>query len=67
VLASVKGLAHRVYIGRDIYAEATMSFRNGQWIKRDYTFPDFASGVYDAFLCKARERHLLMLGATATA
>lgn len=65
VLASVKGLAHRVYIGQGISAEVTMSFRNGEWVKRDYTFPDFASGRYDAFFNKARERHLLQLGARA--
>jgi hypothetical protein len=63
VLASVKGLGHRVYIGRNIYAEATMSYRQGEWIKRDYTFPDFKSGQYDAFFSKARERHLMLLGA----
>lgn len=63
VLASVKGLAHRVYIGQGISAEVTMSFRDGEWIKRDYTFPDFAAGRYDAFFSKVRERHLLHLGA----
>jgi hypothetical protein len=57
VLASVKGLAHRVYIGSGIYAEVTLSYRRGQWIKRDYTFPDFVSGCYDDFLRKVRARH----------
>ncbi|MCA8935425.1 MAG: DUF4416 family protein [Planctomycetes bacterium] len=65
VLASVKGLAHRVYIGQGISAEVTLSFRDGEWLKRDYTFPDFKQGLYDAFFCKARERHLLHLGAYA--
>jgi hypothetical protein len=65
VLASVKGLAHRVYIGQGISAEVTMSFKNGEWIKRDYTFPDFAAGRYDAFFSKARERHLLQVGVRA--
>jgi hypothetical protein len=59
VLASVKGLAHRVYIGDGISAEVTMSFSNGLWIKRDYTFPDFAAGRYDEFFSKARDQHLL--------
>lgn len=65
VLASVKGLAHRVYIGQGISAEVTMSYREGEWIKRDYTFPDFKEGRYDAFFSKVRERHLLQVGARA--
>lgn len=65
VLASVKGLAHRVYVGQGISAEVTMSFRDGAWLKRDYTFPDFTTGRYDAFFSKARERHLLHVGAHA--
>jgi hypothetical protein len=63
VLASTKGLAHRIYIGQGISAEVTMTFRNGEWIKRDYTFQDFASGRYDEFFSKARELHLLQLKA----
>ena len=67
VLGSVKGLAHRVYIGQGISAEVTMSYRDGDWIKRDYTFPDFKTGRYDTFFSKARERHLMHLGAHAKA
>jgi hypothetical protein len=62
VLASVRSLAHRVYIGRGIHAEATMTYRRGEWVKRDYTFPDFASGRYDEFFSRVRERHLLLTG-----
>lgn len=65
VLASVKGLAHRVYVGQGISAEVTMSYRDGRWIKRDYTFPDFKEGRYDAFFSKVRERHLLQVAARA--
>jgi hypothetical protein len=66
VLASVKGLAHRVYVGRGIYAEVTMSYRRDEWLKRDYTFPDFADGRYDDFFKQARERHLMLLHTRAT-
>lgn len=65
VLASVKSLGHRVYIGRGIYAEATMTFRRGDWVKRDYTFPDFKSSRYDEFFCQARERYLVLMGSRA--
>ncbi|MDR1622546.1 MAG: DUF4416 family protein [Synergistaceae bacterium] len=58
VLASTKDHAHRVYLRDGIYAEVTMRFRFGKWVSFDYTFPDFAGGVYDEFLSKARSAWL---------
>lgn len=55
VLASMKDFAHRIYLGRGVYAEVTLSFRHGQWRKTEWTFPDYASGRYDAFLTAARD------------
>lgn len=54
VLASTKDHAHRIYLRDGIFAEVTMRFRFGKWAPFDYTFPDFASGVYDNFLSAAR-------------
>ena len=54
VLASTKDHAHRIYLRDGIFAEVTMRFRFGKWTPFDYTFPDFASGVYDKFLSAAR-------------
>ena len=54
VLASTKDHAHRIYLRDGIFAEVTLRFRFGKWTPFDYTFPDFASGVYDEFLSRAR-------------
>ena len=54
VLASPKDNAHRIYLWDDIYAETTMCRKKSGWISFSYTFPDFASGVYDDFLDSAR-------------
>jgi hypothetical protein len=54
VLASTKDNAHRIYLWDGIYAEATMCRKKSGWISFSYTFPDFASGVYDDFLDAAR-------------
>ncbi|GHS86530.1 hypothetical protein AGMMS49957_04850 [Synergistales bacterium] len=54
VLASTKDHAHRIYLRGGIFAEVTMRYRNKKWTPFDYTFPDFASGVYDQFLTAAR-------------
>ena len=58
VLASTKDFAHRLYLRDGIFAEITMSFRGDAWVCHQFTFPDFKSGVYDAFLTQARDRHL---------
>lgn len=58
VLASTKDFAHRIYLRDGIFAEITMGFRGDSWMSHHFTFPDFKSGIYDAFLKKARDRHL---------
>ena len=58
VLASTKDHAHRIYVGRGIHAEVTMRYRFRRWEPFDYTFPDFAGGLYNDFLSAARERWL---------
>jgi len=62
VLASTKDFAHRLYLRDGIFAEITMSFRKGHpqdaWTSHQFTFPDFKSGIYDAFLQQARDQHL---------
>ncbi|MDR1471758.1 MAG: DUF4416 family protein [Synergistaceae bacterium] len=54
VLASTKDNAHRIYLQDDIFAEVTMCRRKSGWESFSYTFPDFASGMYDAFLDSVR-------------
>ena len=56
VLASTKNFAHRVYIGDGMYAEVTLIYVRGQWQSFPFTFPDFKSGRYDAFLTRVRNR-----------
>lgn len=54
VLASMKDFAHRVYLGRGVYAEVTLLYRKG-WQGLAWTFPDYASGRYDELLTACRE------------
>lgn len=56
VLASAKDFAHRIYLGDGIHAEVTLQFRSGAWQKLPWTFPDYADGLYHAFLSAARTR-----------
>ena len=56
VLASAKNFSHRVYLRDGVYAEVTLQYRRGKWHSAAWTFPDYASGRYDAFLTAARSR-----------
>jgi len=56
VLASMKNFSHRIYLSGGVYAEITLQYRKGRWERLPWTFPDYASGRYDAFLTAARER-----------
>jgi hypothetical protein len=56
VLASMKNFSHRIYLRDGVYGEVTLLYRGRRWEALEWTFPDFASGRYDAFLSEARRR-----------
>jgi hypothetical protein len=56
ILASTKNFAHRIYIGRQMYAEVTLVFDKGQWRTLPYTFPDYYRPEYHEFLSLVRAR-----------
>ncbi|MCX7806759.1 MAG: DUF4416 family protein, partial [Planctomycetota bacterium] len=63
VLASTKDREQRIYLSKGIYAEVTLIRRRGEWTPLPWTFPDFASGVYDRFLDAALARYKAQLRA----
>jgi hypothetical protein len=38
-----------------MYAEVTMTYNKGKWETFPFTFPDYKSGRYNAFLSRVRE------------
>lgn len=54
VLASTKNYAHRIYLGRGIYAEVTLIYRGHQFVPLDWTYPDYREGVALDFFNMAR-------------
>jgi hypothetical protein len=56
ILASTKNFAHRIYIGRKMYAEVTLVFDKGQWRSLPYTFPDYHRPEYLEFFSLVRSR-----------
>jgi len=46
VLATTKDFAHRVYLGKGIYAEVTLAFQGNTFKHRDWTYPDYRTPAY---------------------
>ncbi len=55
VLASTKDHAHRVYLGKGIYAEVTLYYAHRAWQAREWTYPDYRRPDFQAFFSAARE------------
>ncbi len=67
VLASTKNHWHRIYLGRGIYAEATLPFRDGAFRPQEWTYPDYRTPEHLAFFTDVRERYHRQLRSAAPA
>jgi len=54
VLASTKNYAHRIYLGKGIYAEVTLIHRDGRYCPHLFTYRDYASDEYIQLFERAR-------------
>ena len=61
ILATTKNYAHRIYIGKKMYAEVTLVFDKGAWHPLPYTYPDYRQRCYHDFFDKVRKRLLEQL------
>jgi hypothetical protein len=59
VLATGKNFPHRIYIGKDIYADLTLIYAKGGFQSLPWTYPDYARGNIQQFLLKVREKYKL--------
>jgi len=55
VLASTKDHSHRIYVGRGIYAEVTLYYKNRCWQSREWTYADYRRPDYQQFFSQCRE------------
>jgi len=56
VLATTKDYAHRIYVGKGIYAEVTLHFQRGRYEPWEWTYPDYRTEAYARFFLEVRER-----------
>jgi hypothetical protein len=54
ILASTKNFYHRIYLGRGIFGEVTMHFRNNTFQFFPWTYPDYQSRDYQEFFLRMR-------------
>ena len=55
VLASAKDFSHRLYIGKGIFAEITLSFVNNKYTFLPWTYSDYKTEKYLNFFYKMRQ------------
>lgn len=61
VLATGKNFSHRIYIGRDIYADLTLTYTKGAFQTLPWTYPDYASMEIRQFLLQVRHKYSMDL------
>jgi hypothetical protein len=57
-LATTKDSAHRIYIGKGIYAEITLIYEKGEYRSLPWTYPDYALKEIRHFFSEVRKQML---------
>lgn len=58
VLATGKNFTHRIYLGRQVYADLTLVYQKGGFQALPWTYPDYAQADIQAFLTRVRSKYL---------
>lgn len=58
VLGTHKGYTHRIYLGKDVFADLTLIYRHGSFNPLEWTYPDYASQDMIRLLNLVREIYL---------
>jgi hypothetical protein len=67
VLATTKNHGHRIYLGRGIYAEVTLTYRDKDYRPWPWTYPDYRTESYREILRAIRGIYLAQLKAARRA
>ncbi|MBX6422428.1 DUF4416 family protein [Thermosulfurimonas sp. F29] len=61
VLATFKDFAHRIYLGKGVFAEVTLLFREGSFRPLPWTYPDYAAEETIALFNRMRGEYKKLL------
>lgn len=64
VLATGKNYSHRIYIGQRIYADLTLIYTKGRFIKLPWTYPDYVQQNMLNYLERVRNKYVIDLKQT---
>ncbi len=64
VLATGKNYSHRIYIGRQIYADLTLMYSKGRFKTLPWTYPDYADKNMLDYLEQVRNKYVIDLKQT---
>jgi hypothetical protein len=59
VLATGKNFAHRIYIGKGMYADLTLIFQKGDFVTLPWTYPDYAHQHVLSYLRQVRKKYVV--------
>lgn len=65
ILATGKGYYHRPYLGRGVYADLTLVYRNKEFQCMEWTYPDYGSEDMRKLFKTLREKYIIDLGERA--
>ena len=57
ILATTKNRAHRIAIGRSLYAELTLMYQGGSFVSFPWTYADYRSKKVEKELLRLRDRY----------
>ncbi len=57
VLATTKGYTHRIYLGKGIFADLTLVYRDGSYRRLEWTYPDYGGAETISLFNEWRERY----------
>ncbi len=55
ILATTKDQQHRIYMGKGIFEEITLFYRDKKWQHYEWTYPDYRSEQYKLILSEIRK------------
>jgi hypothetical protein len=61
VLATTKNFAHRIYIGKGIYGDVQLFWKNGKFVANPWTYPDYRTEEAFGFFTDVRNKYIRRL------
>ena len=58
ILATGKGFYHRAYLGKGVYADLTLVYKNKEFTPLEWTYPDYRTDTLRTLFKRIREKYM---------